>query len=121
MTPEAERAEWVERELTHPENNGKPIAPLVLGVTRFWSLSNIQDDDVRSGRMPQQWFVDGPGDGWIQHRRVIRAGVTCRADSHTIGLARAGRTGPRLHGTCRVVPDLLLRWSAPGDRGRRPS
>jgi hypothetical protein len=57
MTPEAEKSDWVSREIEHAEKKGKPILPLLLRGKPFFSLANIQYEAVVDGAMPGPEFV----------------------------------------------------------------
>jgi hypothetical protein len=58
MTPDADASRWVKREITRAEDGGKPILPLLLAGQRFFSLVDIQCEDVTGGRMPTRPFVE---------------------------------------------------------------
>jgi TIR domain len=57
MTPAAEAAEWVERELQYAQSLGRPIVPLLLDGKPFFSLFNRQHENVVGGRMPSAQLV----------------------------------------------------------------
>jgi hypothetical protein len=57
MTPAAEASVWVNREIARAEALGKPILPLLLSGAPFFSLADLQYDDVRNGQMPRVDFV----------------------------------------------------------------
>ena len=57
MTPEAEQARWVAREITQAENRNRPIFPLLLLGEAFFRLNDLQFEDVRRGQMPGSEFV----------------------------------------------------------------
>jgi len=63
MTPEAERSEWVEKEIDQAHHTSRPILPLLLRGARFFTLANVQYEDVTGGRMPSPNFM--------QHLRMI--------------------------------------------------
>ena len=56
MTPEAERSDWVEREVLLAQREGKPILPLLLRGREFPLLINVQYVDVTDGGMPPRMF-----------------------------------------------------------------
>jgi hypothetical protein len=57
MSPAAESSEWVDRELARAELKGLPVLPLLLEGDPFFRLGSTQYEDVRGGRMPQEFFV----------------------------------------------------------------
>jgi hypothetical protein len=57
MTPEAERSEWVEREIHRAETRGKLIVPLLLRGQSFFRLGVTQFVDVTDGGLPPDEFV----------------------------------------------------------------
>ena len=57
MTPEAERSQWVNREVEHAELTGRPIMPVLLAGEAFARLNEIQFEDVRGGRLPGVEFT----------------------------------------------------------------
>jgi formylglycine-generating enzyme required for sulfatase activity len=56
MTPDAEKSEWVEREVMVALDEGKPIFPLLLRGRRFPLLVTTQYAEVTKGRMPPEDF-----------------------------------------------------------------
>jgi hypothetical protein len=57
MTPEAERSEWVQREIAYAQFLKRPILPLLLRGDPFFRLVELQYDDVSGGRTPADGFV----------------------------------------------------------------
>jgi YVTN family beta-propeller protein len=57
MTPAASRSEWVDREIVHALAGGKPILPLLRAGRPFFSLANVQYEDVTDGSLPGPGFV----------------------------------------------------------------
>ena len=58
MTPAAEDSTWVEREIHRAEMKGKPVLPLLLEGDTFFRFGHIQYEDVTSGSMPSDGFVE---------------------------------------------------------------
>ncbi len=58
MTPAADESEWVEREIARARAKRKTILPLLLAGEPFFSLSNIQYEDVTHRRMPSAALLD---------------------------------------------------------------
>jgi len=56
MTPDAERSEWVEKEIMLAQREGKPILPLLLRGKEFSLLIDRQRVDVTGDRLPPQAF-----------------------------------------------------------------
>jgi hypothetical protein len=52
MTPQAEQARWVNREILRAEASTRPIVPLLLAGRPFFSLADIEYGDVRGGVLP---------------------------------------------------------------------
>lgn len=63
MSPDAEKSEWVQKEILLAKRYHTPIFPLLLRGTELPILIDLQFADVRSGQMPDANF----------HRRVTRA------------------------------------------------
>jgi hypothetical protein len=59
MTPRAEESRGVRREILYVEDEGKTIVPLLLEGKRWWSLAEIQYEEVTDGSMPSDEFVEG--------------------------------------------------------------
>jgi hypothetical protein len=57
MTPAANRSEWVDREIAHARAAGKPILPLLRAGRPFFSLANVQYEDVTDGSLPGPEFM----------------------------------------------------------------
>jgi hypothetical protein len=57
MTPDAERSEWVDIEIAEARHADRPILPLLLRGQRFFTLANVQYQDVTDGRMPGPSFT----------------------------------------------------------------
>jgi len=57
MTPAANQSEWVDREIAHARAAGKPILPVLLAGRPFFSLANLQYENVTDGAMPSPDFV----------------------------------------------------------------
>jgi len=57
MTPAGSRSEWVDREIAHARAAGKPILPVLRAGRPFFSLANLQYEDVTDGSMPGTGFV----------------------------------------------------------------
>jgi hypothetical protein len=57
MTPDAEQSEWVEREIDEARESSRPILPLLLRGRRFFTLANIQYEDVSTGQLPGPDFM----------------------------------------------------------------
>jgi hypothetical protein len=57
MTPDAEQSEWVEREIDEARETSRPILPLLLRGRRFFTLANIQYEDVSTGELPGPDFM----------------------------------------------------------------
>ena len=66
MTPDAERSEWVEKEIMLAQREGKPILPLLLRGKQFSLLIDRQSADVTGDRLPPQAFYQ-------RLRRALRA------------------------------------------------
>lgn len=58
MSPEAQRSEWVQAELSIASRERIPIFPILLAGQPFDDLRKIQFFDARDGKMPLQRFVD---------------------------------------------------------------
>ncbi len=58
MTPEAERSEWVLREINRAEQGSKRILPMLLTGNPIMRLNNVQFESVLDGGMPRPVFVD---------------------------------------------------------------
>jgi formylglycine-generating enzyme required for sulfatase activity len=58
MTPDAEKSEWVEREILVALEERKPIVPLLLRGRRFPLLVTTQYVDVTNSRMPPDDFYE---------------------------------------------------------------
>lgn len=56
MTPEAEKSEWVEKEILIAQREEKPIFPLLLSGREFSLLITIQSTDVRGEKLPAEKF-----------------------------------------------------------------
>lgn len=56
MSPEAERSEWVEREILVAQRQSKPIVPLLLRGYEFPLLITTQAINVTDGRLPPESF-----------------------------------------------------------------
>lgn len=56
MTPDAEKSEWVHREILLAQRLRKPIFPLLLDGSNFSLLIDTQYIDVRDSRMPSAQF-----------------------------------------------------------------
>jgi hypothetical protein len=67
MTPEAERSDWVEREIARAQQLHRPILPLLLAGHHFFSLGNLQYSDVTGGAMPGATFVTRLRDHVVAH------------------------------------------------------
>jgi hypothetical protein len=61
MTPEAEASPWVGREISRAQKQGRPIFPLLLRGSEFFTLDELHYEDVTDGRMPT--------DGWLTQLR----------------------------------------------------
>jgi membrane protein YdbS with pleckstrin-like domain len=57
MTPEADRSEWVDNEISQARHRGRPILPLLLRGERFFTLATTHYEDVTGGRMPSAAFL----------------------------------------------------------------
>ncbi len=58
MTPAAEDSEWVQNEVHHALQEYKAILPLLLKGTPLFQVGTRQYEDVRTGEMPSQAFLD---------------------------------------------------------------
>jgi hypothetical protein len=58
MTPDAEKSDWVEKEIMLALEEGKPIFPLLLSGKRFSILINKQFANVSGGQMPPASFYE---------------------------------------------------------------
>ncbi len=58
MTPEAERSEWVEKEILLAQREKKPIFPLLLRGQEFPLLITVQYANVTQGQMPPDSFYE---------------------------------------------------------------
>jgi hypothetical protein len=59
MSPEADESVWVERELNEAEATNRPVFPLLLSGDRpLMRLNELQYEDVRSGTMPSNAFIE---------------------------------------------------------------
>jgi hypothetical protein len=58
MTPRARDAPWVKREIDLAQELGKPILPLLLEGRRFFTLRDLQDENVVGGRLPSDRFIE---------------------------------------------------------------
>jgi formylglycine-generating enzyme required for sulfatase activity len=61
MTPDAEKSEWVEREILLAQGERKPIFPLLLSGQGITLLVTTQYADVTGGRMPPDEFYERLG------------------------------------------------------------
>ena len=57
MSGSSQNSRWVNREILYAETLDKPIFPLLLSGTRFFSLIDVHDEDVQGGRMPSDRFI----------------------------------------------------------------
>jgi hypothetical protein len=57
MTPGADQSDWVNREISQAEQAKRPILPLLLSGTRFFTLANLQYENVNTASMPSAAFV----------------------------------------------------------------
>jgi hypothetical protein len=82
MTPDAQRSEWVAREIHYAEVRHMPIYPLLLRGQPFFQLVNRQIYDVTGGQMPAQFRAQSePPKGreiFICYRRDDSAGSAGR-------------------------------------------
>lgn len=56
MTPNSYKSNWVQSELAHAQQKGKPIFPLLLEGDRWIPVQSIQCVDVRDGSLPPDNF-----------------------------------------------------------------
>jgi hypothetical protein len=84
MTPEAQRSEWVTREVDVALRDGRPIASLLLRGDPFFLLAGLPHEDVSTG--------GPPGSDWVEG---LRAMTTPRAGGVAVPLER-GRTAEAL-------------------------
>ncbi len=57
MTPAAEQAPWVKREIGHAELTKRPILPVLLEGEPFFRLSEIQVERVADSCLPSAAFT----------------------------------------------------------------
>ncbi|AGZ40707.1 toll/interleukin-1 receptor domain-containing protein [Actinoplanes friuliensis] len=57
MTPAAEESEWIEREISRAQQQGKPVMPLLLSGQVFFRLSDLHYENVTAGRMPSESYL----------------------------------------------------------------
>jgi hypothetical protein len=58
MSPAADSSEWVRREITRAQGEGKPILPLLLAGRRpLLQVNELQYEEVDKGRMPSAEYV----------------------------------------------------------------
>jgi hypothetical protein len=94
MSPDAENAVWVDREIARAEERSKPIAPVLLSGQPMFLVGGYPIVDVRPDRMPEAEFVE-----WLR-QHVAAAGTLFV--TQTNGRAAAFRRRPR------------PRWRRPG-------
>ena len=58
MTPEADSSGWVAREINLAHQHRIPILSLLLRGERFFSLNDLQEEDVRGGALPSSRFLN---------------------------------------------------------------
>jgi TIR domain len=58
MSPHSKRSSWVNREINYAEEHSIPIFPLLLSGDKFFRLSDLQFEDVRTERMPSKTLVE---------------------------------------------------------------
>jgi hypothetical protein len=58
MTPDADKSEWVRKEILLAKRDGKAIFPLLLEGREFGMLIDIQFADIRSGKLPPDSYYD---------------------------------------------------------------
>jgi O-acetyl-ADP-ribose deacetylase (regulator of RNase III)/nucleotide-binding universal stress UspA family protein len=58
MTPEAEKSQWVEKEILMAHKYERPIFPLQLGKEVFDLLINVQAIEVKPGTLPDERFFE---------------------------------------------------------------
>ncbi len=119
MTPAAEASTWVEREIARAEEMGKPILPLLRSGQPFFRLANLQYDDVTTGGLPSQRFLD---------RLVTMAGTQLARTGSQPVLVPAGGSPPgglasRPAGSAGAAPVSIAGTppGAPPSAGGRPS
>ena len=56
MSQSAYESPWVQREVIHAENKGKPFFPLLLKDDAWFTLGNIQFVDVKDGSLPPEKY-----------------------------------------------------------------
>jgi hypothetical protein len=59
MSGRSKEANWVDREIDLAEEQGKPIAPVLLSGSPFFRLRHLQYEDVRTRNMPSEEFIAG--------------------------------------------------------------
>jgi hypothetical protein len=57
MTPEAEESRWVNTEIIHAQQVGRPILPLLLRGSVFFSLNTVQYENVTGQRLPGEAYL----------------------------------------------------------------
>jgi hypothetical protein len=57
MTPESERSDWVQNEITRAQESHRAILPLLLAGRPFPRLDTVPHTDVRGRRMPDATYV----------------------------------------------------------------
>ncbi|MCY1137285.1 toll/interleukin-1 receptor domain-containing protein [Actinoplanes sp. Pm04-4] len=58
MTSAGEESVWVQREIALAQQRGKPILPLLLSGTGYFSILDVHFEDVRNRRMPGGAYTD---------------------------------------------------------------
>jgi TIR domain len=130
MTPEAERSDWVDKEIDRAILMARPIVPLLLRGQRFFTLGNVQYEDVTDSAMP--------GAGFVSRLRALLPTPTKRdpepasdagSDGDRGGAAQAARRGGaprrrRIALTVSVIAVVIALgvgawiWTSVGEPGR---
>jgi len=58
MTPDADRCEWVFRDIDRAVRGGKPISPLLVRGEPFFTLVGLPHEDVTAGGRPSDEWVE---------------------------------------------------------------
>jgi hypothetical protein len=113
MSPQAEKSDWVAREIEHAELMGRPIFPLLLDGQRFFRLSNLQYENVRGARMP--------GPSFVALLRATTAGeplsgtATAPAGAQSAQLSPFGFIGQWWSRPHDLAAAMAVEWTAAGE------
>jgi hypothetical protein len=92
MTPRGERSDWINREIDQAQQAQLPIFPLLLAGTRYFSVADLQYEDVTQGHMPRDEFVQ-------RLRDLVTSGVQPGAAPASAAPAPQTVSGPPFPGS----------------------